>query len=87
MNPETLINAPMITSFHRSRHGHVEGKRSTGRLMKILMDNIREDLKEKNIDGTRIGEVNRKRGLDEPCKSLIVSTLMEEREKEDRSRI
>jgi len=38
-------------------HGHVEGKRSRGR----QMDNVREDLKEKNIDLTRIGEATRNR--------------------------
>jgi len=40
-------------------HGHVKGKRSRGRQMKIWMDNVREDLKEKNIDLTRIGEATR----------------------------
>ena len=30
-------------------HGHVEGKRNRGRQRKICMDNVREDLKEKNI--------------------------------------
>src|SRR6218665_3305019 len=41
-------------------HGHiVEGKRSRGRQRKTWMDNIREDLKEKNIDLTRIGEATR----------------------------
>ena len=40
------------------------------------MDNVREDPKEKNIDLIRIGEATRK---EESCKSLIVSTLMEER--------
>jgi len=42
-------------------HGHVEGKRSKGRQKKIWMDNVREDLKEKNIDLTRIGEATRNR--------------------------
>jgi len=42
-------------------HGHVEGKRSRGRQRKIWMDNVREDLKEKNIDLTRIGEATRNR--------------------------
>src|SRR6218665_2908041 len=37
-------------------HGHVQGKRSKGRQRKILMDKVRENLKEKNIDLTRIGE-------------------------------
>src|SRR6218665_2664260 len=37
-------------------HGHVEGKRSRGRQRKTWMDNVREDLKERNIDLTRIGE-------------------------------
>ena len=39
-------------------HGHVEGKRSKRRQR---MDNVREDLKEKNIDLTRIGEETRNR--------------------------
>ena len=44
----------------------------------------REDLKKKNIDLTRIGENDQKqRGLEESCKSLIVSTLMEERKEEE----
>ena len=47
------------------------------------MDNVREDLKERNIDLTRIGEATRNRGLEESCKSLIVSTLMEERKEKD----
>src|SRR6218665_1960308 len=42
-------------------HGHVEGKRSRGRQRKTWMDNVREDLKEKNIDLTRIGEATRNR--------------------------
>src|SRR6218665_1237624 len=42
-------------------HGHVDGKRSRGRQRKIWMDNVREDLKEKNIDLTRIGEATRNR--------------------------
>jgi len=42
-------------------HGHVEGKRSRGRQRKTWMDNVRENLKEKNIDLTRIGEVTRNR--------------------------
>src|SRR6218665_3992460 len=37
-------------------HGHVEGKRSRGRQRKTWMDNVREDLKEKNIDLTRLVE-------------------------------
>src|SRR6218665_3085952 len=40
-------------------HGHVEGKRSRERQMKTWMDNVRKDLKEKNIDLTRIGEATR----------------------------
>ena len=63
-------------------HGHVEGESISGRQRKTWMDNLREDLKEKNIDLTRIGEATRKRGLEESCKSLIVSTLMEERKEE-----
>ena len=42
-------------------HGHVEGKRSRGRQRQTWMDNVREDLKEKNIDLTRIGETTRSR--------------------------
>src|SRR6218665_2209584 len=42
-------------------HEHVEGKRSRGRQRKTWMDNVREDLKEKNIDFTRIGEATRNR--------------------------
>ena len=42
-------------------HGHVEGKRSRGRQRKTWMDNVREDLKEKNIDLTRIGGATRNR--------------------------
>src|SRR6218665_3144550 len=42
-------------------HGHVEGKRSRGRERKTWMDNVREDLKERNIDLTRIGEATRNR--------------------------
>ena len=60
-------------------HGHEERKRSRGRQRKIWIDNVREDPKEKNNDLTRIGEVTRNRGLEESCKSLVVSSLMEER--------
>ena len=42
-------------------HRHVEGKRSRERQRKTWMDNVREDLKEKNIDLTRIGEATRNR--------------------------
>jgi len=41
-------------------HGHAEGKRSRRR---TWMDNVREDLKEKNIDLTRIGEATRNRDV------------------------
>src|SRR6218665_2025859 len=64
-------------------HGHAEGKRSRGRQRKIWMDNVKEDMKEKNNDLTRIGEATRNRGLVESYKSLIVSSLMEERKEED----
>jgi len=50
------------------------------------MDNVKEDLKEKSIDLTMIGEATRNRGLEESCKSLIVSTLMEEIEREKKRR-
>ena len=62
--------------------GHVEEKRSIRRQRKIWLDNVREDLKEKNIDLTRIGEATRNR---EFWRSLVratssfVSTLMVER--------
>src|SRR6218665_1770328 len=49
-------------------HGHVEGKKSRGRQSKTWMDKVREDLKEKNIDLTRIGEVTRNR---EVWRSLV----------------
>ena len=49
-------------------HGHVERKRSRGRQRKTWMDNVREDLKEKNIDLTRIGETTRNR---EVWRSLV----------------
>ena len=42
-------------------HGHVEEKRSRGRQRKTWMGNVMEDLKEKNIDLTRIGEATRNR--------------------------
>src|SRR6218665_3022954 len=42
-------------------HGRVEEGRNRGRQRKIWMDNIREDLKEKNIDITRIGKATRNR--------------------------
>ena len=41
----------------------IEGKRSRGRQRKTWMDNLREDLKEKNIDLTRIGEATRNREI------------------------
>jgi len=41
----------------------VEEGRNRGRQRKIWMDNIREDLKEKNIDITRIGKATRNRKL------------------------
>ena len=42
-------------------HEHVDGNRSRWRQRKICMDNVREDLKEKHIDLTRIGETTRNR--------------------------
>ena len=42
------------------------------------MDNVREDPKEKNFDLTRIGEATRNREI---WRSLIVSTLMEEKKR------
>ena len=47
---------------------HVEGKRSRGRQSKTWMDNVREDLKERNIDLTRIGEAIRNK---EVCRNLV----------------
>src|SRR6218665_1654404 len=61
-------------------------KRSRGRQTKIWMDNVKEDLKEKSVDLTMIGEATTNRGLDEFCKSLIVSTLMEEIKREKKRR-
>ena len=46
------------------RKREAEGKR------KIWMDNVREDLKEKNIDLTRIGEATRNRILEESYRAL-----------------
>jgi len=43
------------------RSGGMQRKISRGRQRKIWMDNVREDLKEKNIDLTRIGEATRNR--------------------------
>ena len=61
-------------------HGLVEGKRSIGWQRNIWMDNVREDLKEKNINLTRIGEATRNREVwRKSAESLIVSMLMEER--------
>src|SRR6218665_3128279 len=42
-------------------HGHVEGKSSRGRQRKTWMDNVMENLKEKDNDLTRIGEATRNR--------------------------
>jgi len=50
-------------------HGHVEGKRCRGRQKKIWMGNVREDLKVKNVDLTRIGEATRIR---EVGRSLVI---------------
>ena len=61
-------------------HECVEGKRSRGRQRKIWMDNVREDLNEKNFDLTRIGEATRNR---EVWMRLIVSTLTKERRAEE----
>ena len=44
-------------------HGHVEGERSRGRQNKTWMDNIREDMKIKGIDMTRIGDTIRNRQI------------------------
>src|SRR6218665_3620502 len=53
-------------------HGHVEGKRGRGRQRKTWMDNVREDLKERNIDLTRIGEATRNR---EVWRNLVRASL------------
>ena len=50
------------------------------------MDNVKEDLKEKNDDLTMSGEATRKRDLKESCKSLTVNTLMDEIEREKKRR-
>jgi Reverse transcriptase (RNA-dependent DNA polymerase) len=42
-------------------HGHVEGKRSIGRQRKIWMDNVKEDLEEKDIDMRRAIDLTRNR--------------------------
>ena len=49
------------------------------------MDNVREDLKEKKyrLDQDWYSD-QKQRGLEEFCKSLIVTTLMEERKEERR---
>ena len=52
-------------------HGHAEGTKSSGRQREIWMDNIREDLKEKNINLTRIGEATRNR---EVWRSLVIAS-------------
>ena len=44
-------------------HGHVEGERSRGGQHKTWMDNIREDMKIKGIDMTRIGDTIRNRQI------------------------
>ena len=58
-----------ITALHR----HVEGKRSRGRQRTIWMVNVREELKEKNIDLTRTGEVTRNR---EVLRSIVRALLL-----------
>src|SRR6218665_150613 len=49
-------------------HRHVEGNINRGRQRKTWMDNVREDLTEKNIDLPRIGEATRNR---EVWRSLV----------------
>jgi len=49
-----------------------KGKRSRGRQRKTWMDNFREDLKERNIDLTRIGEATRNR---EVWRNLVRASL------------
>ena len=53
-------------------HGKVEGKRSRGRQRKTWIDNVTEDLKEKNIVLTRIGKVNR---CSEVWRSLVEALM------------
>ena len=53
---------------NRTLHGHVDGKNSRWRQRNSWMDNVREDLKEKNIDLTRIGWATRNR---EVWRSLV----------------
>jgi len=60
-------------------HEHMEGKRSRGRQRKIWMDNVREHLKERNINLNWQGD-QKQRDLEESYKSLIVS--LEERKEE-----
>jgi len=55
--------------------GHVErmeGKRSRGRQRKIWMDNVREEMREKHINMTRIGEAISNR---EVWRSLVRASL------------
>jgi len=54
--------------MYAALNGLVEGKRIRWRQRKIWMDNVREDLKEKNTDLTRIGEATRNR---EVWRSLV----------------
>jgi len=62
----------------------VEGKRSRGRQRKIWMDNIREEPEGKKHRLDQNWQGNQKpRSLEKSCKSLIVSSLMEERKEEE----
>ena len=48
----------------------MEGKRSRGRKKKIWIDNVMEDLKEKDIDDQDLGGDQKQRVLEESCKCL-----------------
>ena len=62
------------------------GKEKQRETRKIWMDNVREDLREKNIDLTRMGEATRNKGLEKSYKSLIVSSLMEEQKEKKKKK-
>src|ERR1700733_13730376 len=57
MNKERL-DLPLL-----ALHGHIEGNRSRGRKRKTWLDNIREDLKEKDTELTTIGEIVKNRTM------------------------
>src|SRR6218665_3238490 len=77
MEGERLPNAAL--------HGHVEGKRSRGRQRNPWIDNVREDLKEKNIDLTRIGKATRNREVWRSLVRASSSARWWKREKKNRA--